>query len=397
LTVEARRLGGVAEDTTIFSGHAPLVPVETRYPYYIVAPPYEPRSAGIKALHLLCHWLNRSGFPAFIHNFWGEQEPLTRADLITPLLTSRIVFDHLRSGLPPIVVYPEVVSGNPLEAKCVVRYILNYPGLMGGDRNYDVREMIFAYTQSLADAIGAAQGVMHMPLVDTSLFRMPDEDGPREGACFYAHKFRRLGGTPFGLPEDAVEILNRSPDAQTPEQIAELLRRSEKLYAFEDTALILEAALCGCPTVIMRNEFYQSPLGITEYGGAGLAFTDSDADVARARESAAEVARLYNCTLEQFWRQFDAFISATQNKAAHTPLSSIVIENPGLRAAAQWPELDRSERRVLIESLETLSLMESVKYYVFILSKRRRRRNRQKRRIAQELVAHYRKQDAAKV
>ena len=31
--------------------------------------------------------------------------------------------------------YPEVVSGNPVMAKRVIRYVCNVPGLLGGDKN----------------------------------------------------------------------------------------------------------------------------------------------------------------------------------------------------------------------------------------------------------------------
>ncbi len=44
-----------------------------------------------------------------------------------------------------IVLYPEVVSGNPLKAAKVVRWTLNSPGLLGGDAHYADDEMVFVF------------------------------------------------------------------------------------------------------------------------------------------------------------------------------------------------------------------------------------------------------------
>jgi len=44
------------------------------------------------------------------------------------------------------VIYPEIVSGNPMNAKKVIRWVLYYPGGHGaGDMVYDSSELIFTY------------------------------------------------------------------------------------------------------------------------------------------------------------------------------------------------------------------------------------------------------------
>jgi hypothetical protein len=44
-----------------------------------------------------------------------------------------------------ITIYPEVISGNPFNAKNVVRYILYYPGWHAGDKEYSDDELIITY------------------------------------------------------------------------------------------------------------------------------------------------------------------------------------------------------------------------------------------------------------
>lgn len=44
-----------------------------------------------------------------------------------------------------ITIYPEVISGNPFNAKNVVRYVLYYPGWHAGDKQYSNNELIITY------------------------------------------------------------------------------------------------------------------------------------------------------------------------------------------------------------------------------------------------------------
>ena len=44
-----------------------------------------------------------------------------------------------------VVIYPEATNGNPLKAKHVVRWILNTPGVCGGDGVYETTDHIFLY------------------------------------------------------------------------------------------------------------------------------------------------------------------------------------------------------------------------------------------------------------
>lgn len=76
-------------------------------PYYIFAMDYIQQSAGIRALHYLCHALNESGKEAYM-TCEG-----TVPHLRTPVLSPSIVMQHQTTGRKPIMVYPEIVSGDP--------------------------------------------------------------------------------------------------------------------------------------------------------------------------------------------------------------------------------------------------------------------------------------------
>lgn len=111
-------------------------------------------SAGIRCLHLLCHHINLHNVPAYIILIGEEnnhKENTTEPDYLTPILTQRSARYHFEKGMTPITVYPEIVAGNPYASPCTVRYILNFPGLLGGDEQYNAEELCFSYSKTLAE------------------------------------------------------------------------------------------------------------------------------------------------------------------------------------------------------------------------------------------------------
>ena len=147
-------------------------------------------------MHLLCHYLNIKGYPAFICDYFPNRNSKSyiNLDFITPLLTSDIVNDHKECNKNPIVVYPEIISGNPLNADCVVRYLLNYPGLIGGekDEKYGNCDLIFSYSELIKESLVKFESeIMFMPVCDTNVFyEKSNRKIRRQGSCFYANKYQ---------------------------------------------------------------------------------------------------------------------------------------------------------------------------------------------------------------
>lgn len=291
-------------------------PSVKRAPYYIVAPRYTRFSAGVCCLHLLCHWLNRKGERAYLALYPIGETPETNSDLLTPLLTSEIIDYHYKLGISPVVVYPEVVKGNPLKADCVVRWVLNFPGLLGGDKTYDKNELIFGYSKVLADAVGENLPILHMAVVNEDIFKPDTTPRPRKGAAFYVKKYK---GKVFGVPEGAIEITSGQRGSQTPDEIAEIFRSVENFYVFENTALVAEAVLCGCPVICMVNEWFEKPIAHDELGMDGIAWGNDPAEVRRARESVHKATLNYRKLAEKFFVQLERFRELSQAKASAYP------------------------------------------------------------------------------
>jgi tetratricopeptide (TPR) repeat protein len=190
--------------------------------YVIVAPAYTRRSAGIVVLHELQKWLIRYGKDAMIMHF---NDPYAIED-------------------DDIVVYPEIISGNPLRAKRVVRYILNEPGKLGGDKEYDKSEILVAYTEYFSRH---SNGVyLEIPIIEEFFTNKGYE---RTINCFWVGKGEN---TNHPATIGCIEITYQWPANRR--ELAELLNKTRIFYSYDDcTHLLTEAMLCGCSIKIIKD------------------------------------------------------------------------------------------------------------------------------------------------
>ena len=190
--------------------------------YIIAAPRYSRKSAGIVVLHELQKWLIRFGKDAMILNFKVPYE---------------IEEDD-------IVVYPEIVPGNPLKARRVVRYILNEPGKLGGDREYDKNEILVAYDGTLAKYSNGI--VLTTPILEEFFSNRGYE---RTIDCLWVGKGEN---TNHPITRNCIEITYQWPAKRR--ELAELLNRARTLYSYDDhTSLLTEAVVCGCEVKLIKN------------------------------------------------------------------------------------------------------------------------------------------------
>jgi hypothetical protein len=186
-------------------------------PWFIYAPNYTHASAGVVVLHRLCHKLRAIGIDAAVSTpvtAWGN--PWRAAP-----------------GSDAIVVYPEITAGNPLCAARVVRYVLYFPGALGGDREYDPNELAVAYHRDYHPTAP----VISIAASDESLFY----PAPKTHDVVYVHK----GATDTApWPVGAFRMDSTWPVSR--EETAELLRAAKRVYSYDaHTAVIREALLCG--------------------------------------------------------------------------------------------------------------------------------------------------------
>lgn len=189
--------------------------------YNIWSPPFDPLSGGIRVLYGLKAWLETRGQIVYINGSPKEDF---------------------------IAIYPEIVNGNPFNAKHVVRYILQKPGLMTikgipGPKNYPSTDHIFVYSRFFDIFNVNHDHILFLPILNTHLFR--DFKRPRNGKAYFLRRKPAVSPDGFILPQSLIN---------DQEKLAGFLNTIEVLYVYGQTVMYEIARLCGCRVVIIPSD-----------------------------------------------------------------------------------------------------------------------------------------------
>lgn len=324
-------------------------------PYYIDAPPFRENSGGVRALHYLCHALNLIGEEAYVTT--NVVSPALR----TPIATSEIQRKHQSEGRYPIVVYPEVISGNPQKARHVVRYLLNIPGLLTGTPPvWGADDLVYSHGVEAVPEGMEAQ-LLRVPLIDTRIFNTDGvDDSKRSGGLLLIHRYLDRGGLLDDVTMGCTEISMRVPH-RTPVELAALYRTAECLYTYEPSTACYEAQACGCPVVYLPNDILlPKPIG-GYLPNAGYAWGRSEEQLAHAKATIKDIPGILAAIEREFWGELHAFIEATQRHARRPlPVVSPHTEGPVSEALIRTNDAGRPvggggcrKRRLVICGIET--------------------------------------------
>ena len=120
--------------------------------FYIYTPRWRDNAAGIKALHLLCDAINQKGGSGWlVFSNPSLKHSGVNPGLKTPVLSRKTMKEHQKLGLNASVVYTETIAGNPLRAGRVIRWLLNFPGALGGPIEYSDKEWVISYSGKISE------------------------------------------------------------------------------------------------------------------------------------------------------------------------------------------------------------------------------------------------------
>lgn len=243
--------------------------------FIIMAPAYTEWSGGIIVLHKLCHILNQLGENACLHPMvneyplsWGNhlteiREKIkimrgkykTNPSLHTPVI-KKLTQDDLDNA---IIIYPEIVSGNPLKAKNVVRWFLHHPGYQTGNVNYFTRELYFSYAAFGRDfklyGSHTSDTVLHVFHQMSDVYNEIGASDERKGTAYCLRK---------GKGREIVHDISESIliDDKKHEEVAEIFKRVKYFISYDlYTGYSLFAIMCGCIPIVIPEE----NLSLTEW------------------------------------------------------------------------------------------------------------------------------------
>ncbi len=316
------------------------------YSYLIFVPPFTERSAGIRCLWGLAADLRDAGFNALcvIEDQVRSGGIFESGD--APPIPSTVSYStalHLVRWGKVVVIYPEVVYGNPLGAPRVVRYVCNRPGLLGGSSRFDDGEKLFVYSRQFLHYMARdVDGVLYKPMLDDELFSPPSETIARVKRLFYVGKGSYIDGV---LDRGTYTEITREWPARA--ELPELFRQADHLVSFDTTSLIVfEAALCGCPSVLVPDgrvdeevlkRYELGPAGVVmsfaELPAARATLADLPGNLRRARELYADQLRAFVEKTQGPWRETDIGVT----DSLRLRLEQAIAENALLRATVSTP------------------------------------------------------------
>jgi hypothetical protein len=278
--------------------------------FYIYTGGWRDNAAGIKVMHLLCHALNKVGEEAFLV-IGNHKRGIVQVNpkLNTPILDRGLSILHFRQGKTPRVIYSETIIGNPLRASCVVRYFLNYPGVLGGNLSFPNTEMQVAYTQNIKKHLPSVSTVLFLPAVD--LDELPKGKILKEDYhLFYAGKYKAFVGNPDLPPNLKMkEVTRHGSEGTTRNDILVLLAKAKSIFLFENSTLATEAILMGTPVVFMDNPFLGAVIAEQELGIEGTIKGYSEEGLLAAIASIDIAKEKFLRAQNDFWLQLVEFIS----------------------------------------------------------------------------------------
>ncbi len=178
-----------------------------------------------------------------------------------------------------VVIYPEVTIGNPLQAKHVVRWIMNTPGVCGGDGIFDPNDHIFLYHPwYLVDKKYKVQGLLTAIDLEYQLKIYQNHNyNQRNGGAYLIRKGRSKKHElhpPDFIYADA--ILEKITD----EEAAKFFNRIQTLISYDEmTWTSVQAALCGCTSIIIAGDGDRSIENLKKVNriyGVAYGFDDQD-------------------------------------------------------------------------------------------------------------------------
>lgn len=146
-----------------------------------------------------------------------------------------------------IVVYPDIIFGNPLRATKVVRWFLFYNRFVNDSEAYGRGDLFFAYREIFNDYdLNPTCRLLHICYFNSDLYRQTNF-GPREGVCYIVRKGKKRPDLPKFFDGPVIDNL--------PEKEKVAVLNQCKCCCDYDTQTFYTsiACVCGCVPIVMME------------------------------------------------------------------------------------------------------------------------------------------------
>lgn len=146
-----------------------------------------------------------------------------------------------------VVIYPDIIYGNPLHAMKVVRWFLYHNRFPNDPDAYGKNELTFCYREHFNDYnLNPACRVLTLNYFDTSLYKQTNF-GEREGVCYIIRKGKKRKDLPKVFDGPIIDDLPEN------EKVA-VFNRCKYCYDYDTQTFYTNiACVCGCIPIVMME------------------------------------------------------------------------------------------------------------------------------------------------
>lgn len=224
--------------------------------FIVVTRPFDPKSQGCVLLHKLAHTLNEVGHEAAILFFSGHGTETKGFFSVMPkfyceeyknvFLSDEHAFRKFKEGA--VIIYPEIITGNPLGGDYVVRYMLNREGFIKAGVKINPSDRDFILTQSYLYHRNP-----HFHLFNyngSELFNKSQTEKFNKRKIDLTYIGKGAKYTTCSVLNGTQEVTRNWPETKL--ELANLLKQTRFIYTWDSiSATIADAILCGAFPIFM--------------------------------------------------------------------------------------------------------------------------------------------------
>lgn len=173
-----------------------------------------------------------------------------------------------------IAVYPDIIYGNVLNAKRVVRYFLYFNAFKGDDKAYGKNDLFFCYRDIFNDAgLNPDVNTMCLQHFDFDLYRDYAQN-PRNGCCYILRKGKNRSDVPEKLDGPVIDDWSETEKVRA-------FNNYKTCYIYDtQTFYSAIAAVCGCiPVVVLEPGKIKEDYLATGENPVGIAFGNTPENI----------------------------------------------------------------------------------------------------------------------
>lgn len=288
--------------------------------YIIYTPGFNSTNGGSIAMHRLCDLLNENGYEAYIWRGALEEDLKVYEKFNTPIINTDELDDF-------IAIYTEIISGNPLNARHVVRWFLNKPGFFTNKINYGKNEL-YLYHQIVFNDVDINPNIdnkLYVAYFNKEVWKQTNFN-KRSGSCYILRK-----GEDREISHNIATSIKI--DGLNHEEMEKIFNRTKYFYSYDlQTAYTMFAAMCGCIPIVMPKEGVSSiqwqPREELRYG---IAYGNSKEEIAYSINTRDRIIPYLDKLKDETNNDVKLFIKRSQSFFKNNYKSRETIENERLK------------------------------------------------------------------